>query len=47
MIFNGYVIYESHFEERDCEPNNIHWTSKSSSAGSPFYTILGRKDINE
>ena len=45
MTFNGNDIYETHYEEGDCEPNN-RWTSKSSSAGSPFFTILGRKYLN-
>ena len=46
MTYNGNDIYEEHYEERDCSPNN-KWTAKSSNAGSPFFTILGRKDLNK
>ena len=45
MTFNGNDIYEKYYEQNNWEPNN-KWTSKTASAGSLFFIILGRKDIN-
>ena len=46
MTYNGNDVYENHYEENHCSPNT-RWKSKSSSDGSPFFTYLGRKELNE
>ena len=43
MTHNGNDVYSKHYNEDENCSENLLWVSKSSSGGSPFFTIKGRK----
>ena len=43
MTHQGNDIYNDHYNANDCQKNN-NWPGKSSTAGSPYFTVRGRHE---
>ena len=46
MTHQGNDIYRYHYDNpNDCGEPNPHWPGKNASAGSPYFTVKGRTDV--